>query len=152
MILYWKHPAASSILGCVLAAMFTLADISVAEDRLEVGVRYRSQDTVYLDSGSLAGLAEGDRLEILRSGQRIGEVEVTFVAEHSASCRIIEESQQIQPEDRAQRLASGSTAGDVPPPESDGAETQTPPPVEPVSSSTGRRDYSSTRKPRRTRV
>ncbi len=89
-----------------------LAGSSVFAAGPEVGVRYRSQNTVYLDSGSRAGLAEGDRLEVWRAGQRIGVIEVAFVAEHSASCKIVEELQQIQPEDRARRVLSSSDPPD----------------------------------------
>jgi hypothetical protein len=48
-------------------------------------VSYRSADAVYLDAGRAAGLAEGDRLEVVRDGEAIAEIEVVFVAEHSAS-------------------------------------------------------------------
>ncbi len=97
-------------IGCLAVAILCLANAVVAQESLEVGVRYRSQDTVYLYAGSRVGLAVGDRLEIVRAGRRIGEVEVTFVAENSASCRIIEETLQIQPDDRARRLESGAAA------------------------------------------
>ena len=98
-----------ALIGTVTAGFFQTA-VAEAQEVIEVGVRYRSQDTVYLDSGTRAGLAEGDRLEVFRNGQRVGEIEVSFVAEHSASCRIIEELQQIQPEDRARRLSSDAPA------------------------------------------
>lgn len=137
----------------VLAMLLFWAGGSAAAEELEVGVRYRSQDTVYLDSGSRSGLAEGDRLEVFRNGQRIGEIEVTFVAEHSASCKIVEERQQIQPEDRARRVESSSTVPVVPGPE-EVAES-------PEKSSSGQSTTAevpsytpsrSARKPRRTRV
>ena len=54
----------------VLALVLGLAAASEAQDGVEVGVRYRSQDTIYLDNGTRAGLAEGDRLEVWRGGER----------------------------------------------------------------------------------
>lgn len=80
--------------------LFSLAAIGLAQPQPAIGVRYRSQDTVYLDTGTAGGLAEGDRLEVFRSDQRIGLLEIAYVAEHSASCRIIDETLLIQPGDR----------------------------------------------------
>ena len=41
-----------------------------------VSVRYRSADTIYLDAGTAAGIDVGDRLEVLRGGRVIAEIEV----------------------------------------------------------------------------
>ena len=60
-----------------------------AAERL--GVRYRSTDTVYLDGGRSAGLAEGDRLEVLEGETVVAVVEVTYLAEQSASCKLVSE-------------------------------------------------------------
>jgi len=154
MIRTSRPPLAFAVLGWIFVAFLCLADTSAAQEGLEVGVRYRSQDTVYLDSGSRAGLAEGDRLEVLRGGQRIGEIEVTFVAEHSASCRIVEELQQIQPEDRARRLEKGPSGSGVPELEAGISETQATQPEElaPSSSSEVYSAPRSVRRARRTRV
>lgn len=62
----------------------------------EVSVRYRTADTVYLTAGEAAGLAVGDRLTIERDGAAVGEVEVLFLAAHSASCRVVSESVPIE--------------------------------------------------------
>ena len=77
-----------------------------------VSVRYRTADTIYLDAGRAAGIDVGDRLEILRGGQVIAEIEVIFAAERSA----------IQPGDRARLL------GEAPPPQQQ-AEAPPPPPA-----------------------
>jgi hypothetical protein len=97
-------------------------------------VRDRSADTVYLEGGATAGLAIGDRLGVWRGGERIGEIEVAFVASYSASCKVVEESGVIASDDQARRIAdlravrksvaelalgeaspaSGQTAGTVP--------------------------------------
>lgn len=71
-----------------------------------IRVRYRSSDTVYLDAGSGVGLVEGARLEVLRGGEVVAELEVVYVAEHSASCKILSESSAIEAEDRV-RWAEG---------------------------------------------
>jgi hypothetical protein len=75
-----------------------------AAQHSDLGVRYRSSDTVYLNAGRLAGLAVGDRLEVLHGAKIVAEIEVIFVADHSSSCRIISESDAIQPDDKVRRV------------------------------------------------
>ncbi|HEY9421353.1 MAG TPA: hypothetical protein VIW92_08065, partial [Thermoanaerobaculia bacterium] len=67
-------------------------------------MRYRSADTIYLDAGNAAGIDVGDRLEVLRGGRVIAEIEVIFAAERSASAKILNERDAIQPGDRARLL------------------------------------------------
>jgi len=78
-------------------------------------VRYRSADTIYLDAGRADGLAEGDRLEVVRDGATIAEIEVIFVAEHSASCKILREAQPIQVDDGAIKPGDATAALAMPP-------------------------------------
>ena len=87
-----------------------------AERRTPVRVRYRGAETVYLDAGRLAGLSEGDRLVVVRDGAVIAELEVAFVADHSASCRLLNERLTVEAGDLAQPL--GSPAPPEPSPES----------------------------------
>ena len=105
MKLRWLKFTLLAWVACIGSIVSIAAQVD-AEEALQASVSYRSQETVYLDSGAIAGFAEGDRLEILRAGQRIGEVEITFVATHSASCRILTERPSIQPGDLAVRLDS----------------------------------------------
>lgn len=97
---------------------------ALAQTTAEISVRYRSADTVYLNAGRAAGLEVGDRLEILRDGKVVAEVEVIFTAEQSASCRIVSERQSVQPADRARRIGEVS-----PPPAPTPAPPPSPPPV-----------------------
>jgi hypothetical protein len=64
-------------------------------------VRYRSADTVYLEGGRAAGLSVGDRLEIVRDGEVVARIEIVFVADQSASCKILMEQQPIEAGDIA---------------------------------------------------
>lgn len=73
-----------------------------------VSVRYRSAETVYLDAGSAAGLAVGDRLEVLRGNAVAGVVEVIYTAERSASCRVISETTPIATGDRVRKVGSAA--------------------------------------------
>ena len=52
-------------------------------------VQYLSSTSVYLDAGRDAGLAEGTRVRVERDGQVIAELQVEFVAERSAACRVV---------------------------------------------------------------
>ena len=75
-----------------------------------LAVRYRSADTIYLNSGRAAGLEVGDRLEVVRGNEVIAEIEVQFTAEHSASCRILKERKAIQADDRVRRVGDTTPA------------------------------------------
>lgn len=88
-----------------LAAHFLPADSSARA--LMFRVRYRSEQTVYLEGGSSSGLAVGDRLEVWREDRRIGEIEVAFVAGYSASCRIVNEDLVVGEGDQARIAGSG---------------------------------------------
>jgi hypothetical protein len=62
-------------------------------------VRYLSADHVYLDAGTAAGLATGQRVRVVRGGADVAELEVVFAAEHSASCRVVSSTGEIRPDD-----------------------------------------------------
>lgn len=109
------------LLLCLLLAGPALAQQDLA-------VRYRSADTVYLNAGRAAGVEVGDRLEIVREGQVIAEVEVIFTAENSASCRIVNERQPIQPADRVRRIGDTAPAPVPAPPPTEAPRTKEPVP------------------------
>lgn len=79
-------------------------------------VRYRSADTIYLTHGSAEGVAVGDRFEIVRNNAVIATVEVIFVAERSASAKVITESTSIAAGDAARRIGGTRTPPRTPPP------------------------------------
>lgn len=82
--------------------------LNAADDPIEV--RYRSTDSVYLSAGRVRGIEVGDRFAILRGGEEIARVEVAFVADHSASCRILDERQEVAAGDEARPQEQSSTA------------------------------------------
>jgi hypothetical protein len=67
------------------------------ESRCEV--RYLSADHVYLDAGSAAGLAAGQRVRVVRGGADVAELEVVFAADHSATCRVVTSTAELRPGD-----------------------------------------------------
>ena len=125
-------------LSLILVAWVGMAALSTrAEEPATVAfdVQYRSADTIYLDGGRGRGLAVGDHLEVLRDGKTIAELEVIFVAEHSASCRILAEKETIAVGDRV--ILEGGAVPVTPAPEPGvaGAAATSPAPTEAESDS-----------------
>ncbi len=100
-----------------------------------IAVSYVSATSVYLDAGRAAGLAVGDRLEVRRGGEVIAELEVAFVADHSASCRLVKERRTVEPGDPVVLVAKAPTAAEEPAPPV--PETPRPIPIEPSPRATG---------------
>ena len=71
-------------------------------------VRYRTADTIYLDSGKVSGIDVGDRLEVLRGGNVIATIEVIFAADRSASAKVLTERQPVQTGDRVRLIGEAA--------------------------------------------
>lgn len=107
---------------------------SAAVTRAEaVAVTYLSSATVYVDGGTTRGLQVGTRLDVYRTGTRIAEIEVVFVSDHSASCRVTEGTGELRRGDLAVpvglHLASPSPPGVGTP----AATVRAPAPAQPAS-------------------
>lgn len=85
------------LLLLVAAAVWTFG---AAAAESECHVRYVSAESVYLDAGAAAGLAVGDRLQVVQGKQAVTELEVVFVAERSASCRVVGGAPAVKAGDR----------------------------------------------------
>jgi hypothetical protein len=81
-----------------------------------ITVSYRSETAVYVSAGRAAGLAVGDRLVLGTPPDTVAELEVTFLAEHSASCRIVKETRPLKRGDTLVRVAGGRVTPPSPPP------------------------------------
>ena len=88
-------------LGLALCLLGLLWPVAGESRSTSFRVRNRSAQAVYLEGGASAGLAVGDRLEILRQGDVIAEIEVAFVAGYSSSCRVVSETEPIATGDLA---------------------------------------------------
>lgn len=83
-----------------LAALLALApDARAGEPGFLV--KYRSAANVYLDGGKARGLAIGDRLIVASNGATTAELEVVFIADESASCRVVSEKWPVRAGDTA---------------------------------------------------
>jgi hypothetical protein len=83
------------LLPFVVAALAWALVARASGSESRIAVKYRSSANVYLEGGTSDGLAVGDRLPVLSRGEAVGEVEVVYVSEHSASCTIVSEKRPI---------------------------------------------------------
>jgi hypothetical protein len=72
-------------------------------------VKYVSAENVYLNGGQADGLAVGDHLMIYSRGDCPTEVEIVFVADHSASCKTLSSACEIVAGERAILVVTGKT-------------------------------------------
>jgi hypothetical protein len=107
--------------GFALVSLLLAPSALGAQEVRPIAVRYVSSTAVYLDVGRAEGLEVGTRLSVERAGEAIAEIEVEYVAEHSASCRIVRSAAAIQSGDRAIPLSPLSR------PESEPAPAEPPP-------------------------
>lgn len=77
-----------------LLGAFLFAATSFAAPGLSV--KYRSTTNAYLDGGRAQGVALGDHLTVVEKGVVVAELEVTYLAEQSASCRILSEKRPVR--------------------------------------------------------
>lgn len=108
----------------VLLLLFPVL-IQAQSGSVPFSVRYRTADTIYLDSGKAAGIDVGDRLEVLRGGKVIATIEVIFAADRSASAKVLTELQPVETGDRVRLLGE---AAPPPPPATPRVETPEPSP------------------------
>jgi len=76
----WR-PVALVFLGLALASGLSAAATT------QVG--YLAGGSVYVEAGRLDGIAEGDTLEVLRSGVRIARIRVAYVASHRSTGSVL---------------------------------------------------------------
>jgi hypothetical protein len=94
-------------------------------------IRYRSAANVYLDGGAAQGLTVGDRLTVAHEGKTSAELEVVFLAEQSASCRVISETRPVGAGDSA-LLVRPAARAPAPQPGPPSPPPQVPAPTEPA--------------------
>lgn len=93
----------------ILFAIAMLSAIAASAQQ----VRYRSQNNVYLDAGTAAGVNVGDRFEVLRGNNVIATIKVIYAAERSASAEIMSETSPIREGDRVRNVGRASASQPV---------------------------------------
>jgi len=58
-------------------------DLMIAE------ILHFSRSSVYIDKGEVDGLTPDSELAVYREGRKIGDMRVSYLARHSASCRVV---------------------------------------------------------------
>ena len=135
LVLAAAQPAAAGMVVIVPPAAAAAADTSFR-------VKYRSLGNVYLEGGRAQGLNVGDALRVMAGQSSVAELEVVYVAEHSASCRVVSETRPVRAGDRALRVSSraapaATTAGETPAVPASTPTTGTQPPALSVSATPG---------------
>jgi len=98
MRLAWKNAWISGTLWCIFVLPPALAQqagngSTPKEVRLQFRVTYVTPEAVYFEGGARDGLRPGDKVWVLRNGRKVMQIEVKYVAEHSACC-VLETGQQ----------------------------------------------------------
>jgi hypothetical protein len=92
----------------------TSATALAAGDGKAFSVRYRSASNVYLDGGRAQGLNVGDKLQAMAGKTPFADLEVLYVAEQSASCRLISETRPVKAGDSVVRVGRATAPAAVP--------------------------------------
>ncbi len=80
----------------LMAIMCVVCATISAYGQTPVAVSYLSADHVYLSGGRAEGLQLGQQVIVLREGKVVATLEVVYLADHSASCTIVESKGAIQ--------------------------------------------------------
>lgn len=76
-----------------------VSGLSAAESTLLV--KYVSAENIYLSGGQADGVAVGDHVTVTSKGNCLTDLEVVYVAEHSASCKVVSGTCTIAAGDKA---------------------------------------------------
>lgn len=60
-------------------------------------VKYISAENVYIDGGTAQGLSVGDKLIVRDADKIVADLEIIYVSENSASCKILKQEETIEP-------------------------------------------------------
>ena len=106
-------PAAVAPRPPVFAALASRPEPAAPATGSSFKVKYRSAANVYLDAGRAQGLRVGDRLEIV-DATAVAELEVVYVADQSASCKLLSEKRPVRPGDVARLTSRGPAPPGLP--------------------------------------
>ena len=67
-------------------------------------ISYISKENIYVDKGKNSGLSIGDTLKVKREDKIIANLKILYVAEHSASCTVLFQNENLRIGDKADCL------------------------------------------------
>jgi hypothetical protein len=102
--------------GALLLAVLLAIPAGAQPAAPALTVTYRSDTSVYVSGGRAQGLGVGERLTVVEGRATVAELEVVFVAENSASCRVVRQSRAVRKGDRVLRAAGTGLASPRPSP------------------------------------
>ena len=88
------------LLSNFLLILLLAGSATSSDTQLSVVVSYVSVEHVYIDAGRADGLAIGDRLAKFVDKKIVTEMEVVYVAQHSASCLLPDNGRPVLAGDR----------------------------------------------------
>jgi hypothetical protein len=85
----------------LLLMAFSLFPLNGYAEQVQAKLTYIASGAVYINAGSISGIAKGDTGQIQHNGTTIARIEVLFVAEKSASCKVIDKTSEPKEGDTA---------------------------------------------------
>ncbi|HET9252067.1 MAG TPA: hypothetical protein VFP58_08130 [Candidatus Eisenbacteria bacterium] len=95
-----RRVSPARFVGIVLAVSFAALCPAGSVHAATARIQYVTESSVYVDTGSEAGLVEGAAVTVERDGRVIARMTVVFAAPHSASCRLEPGSEAVRVGDR----------------------------------------------------
>lgn len=77
-------------------------------------VTFVTTSSAYVNAGKSEGLIEGARVDVVRQGRTVGELKVSFVSSHQASCQILSAVDSVMVGDSARYLPAPGTGASPP--------------------------------------
>jgi len=76
-------------------------------------ISYISKENIYLNKGKRSGLIVGDTLKVKRDGEIIARIHVQYVAEHSASCLVLNQKENLHIGDTVEFTLNGTKSAET---------------------------------------
>ena len=84
---------------CFILVIYGIGFSQNESKKLSSTINYVSTENVYLKSGKASGIQVGDKFTVFRNEQVVGHIEVVFVAQNSASCKILDKTKSFEKKD-----------------------------------------------------
>jgi len=85
-----------NILRITITIIFIAVSAIAGVEKVQFNVKYLSAGYVYIDGGKTDGLAVGDTIQVIRDNTAIGSLIISFTADHSSSCALIDSTLDVK--------------------------------------------------------